>query len=382
MKIVVLGGSGGMGKIAVEDLFHYCKDCEITIVDRHEDKARKHAESFKSSRVKGVGIDVNDTDKLAKILEGNDVAINCVVYYLNLEVMKACLKAGVHYLDLGGLFHMSRKQLELNNQFKSKKLLAVIGCGSTPGITNVMARYCSGFFDKINDIHISFGDADFTKYNQPFVIPYTMHTLFDEFMMQPAVFTKGEIKMVDPMSGKTEIQFPNPVGKLNGFYTLHSELATFPSSFKNKGLKECSFRVTFPKEFMEKIKFLIDMGYASEKEINVCGKMIKPKDFTAMVMNQWLPKEGTKIDDLEYLRVEMIGEKGGKKQKKVLYCMNKNHKDFPAGSYNTGVAPSVMAQMIANGKVKERGVLPPELCIDPKYFFKELKKRGIKILVK
>src|SRR3989338_1373453 len=90
-----------------------------------------------------------------------------------------------------------------------------------------MARYCSGFFDKINDIHISFGDADFTKYNQPFVIPYTMHTLFDEFMMQPAVFTKGEIKMVYPMSGKTEIQFPNPVGKLNGFYTLHSELATF-----------------------------------------------------------------------------------------------------------------------------------------------------------
>lgn len=381
MKFVVLGGTGGMGSIAVTDLFDFCKDCEIVIAARDGKKADEFAKSFKSSRVKSVSVDVSDINKTAELIKGSDCVINCVVYYFNLDIMKACLKAGVPYLDLGGLFHITGKQLKMHQQFKKKGIIGIVGIGATPGITNVLAGYGAKFLDKINEIHISFGDKDYTKYNQPFVLPYTMYTLFDEYMLKPALFTKGKLKFTNPMSGEKILNFPKPVGKVKGFYTIHSELRTFPSSFRKKGLKECTFRVTFEEEFTKQMKFLIDTGFGSDKKILINGHKIKPRDFTAKVMDQWLPKKETKVNDLEFLKVEFKGMKKGKNKHISLYSLAKRNKkyNYPAGSYNTGVPPSIAAQMIAKGQVKETGVLPPELCIDPLIFFKELKKRNIKI---
>ncbi len=380
-RFVVLGGTGGMGSVVVKDLFSTCKDCEIIIAASNEKKAKKYAKSFRNKRIKGVGVDVNNINKTAKILNVADVCINCVVYYLNLNVMRACLKARVHYLDLGGLFHVTKNQLKLDKQFKRNKLIGILGCGSTPGITNVMAAYGAKFFDKINEIHVSFGDADFTKYNQPFVLPYTMYTLFDEFMMKPTLFTKGKLKLVEPMSGNKILEFPKPIGRVEGFYTLHSELATFPTSFRNKGIRECSFRVTFPEEFRKQIKLLIDTGFAYDREMKFNGCEHKPKDITAKIMDYWLPKEKTKINDLEYVRVDIIGKIKGRKRRMILDCLTKSNKkwNIPAGTWDTAVPPSIIAQMIANKQVKERGILPPEKCINPELFFKELKKRNIKI---
>ena len=64
-------------------------------------------------------VDVRDHEALVELLRGADACLNATVYYSNLEVMGACLEAGVHYTDLGGLFHTTRKQLELDEQFKA-----------------------------------------------------------------------------------------------------------------------------------------------------------------------------------------------------------------------------------------------------------------------
>ena len=53
--------------------------------------------------------------------------------------MEVALAAGAHYVDLGGLFHVAREQLGLDERFREAGLLAVLGMGSTPGKTNVMA---------------------------------------------------------------------------------------------------------------------------------------------------------------------------------------------------------------------------------------------------
>ncbi|MBI4154616.1 saccharopine dehydrogenase NADP-binding domain-containing protein [Candidatus Woesearchaeota archaeon] len=372
-RIIILGGYGNIGKVVAKDLFSSCKHCEIVIAGSDKKKAEEYASSFNNKRVKGLGVNVKDINKTAEILKGSDVVINCVIYYLNLHIMKACLKAKANYLDLGGLFHMTKKQLKLHKEFKRNNLIAVLGCGSTPGITNIMAAYGSKFFDKLEEIHISFGDKDFTKYNQPFVLPYTMYTLFDEFMLKPAVLTKRKLKFLKPVTGEKEIEFPKPVGKLKGFLTLHSELATFPSSFN---LKECTFRVTFNEDFKNKIQFLIKAGFASEKDIKINNIKIKPKDFTARIMNQWLPKT-KKINDLEYLKLELKGIKNRKSKNLILYCLTKSKNNIPAGVYNTATPPSIIAQMIYSNKINIKGVLPSEKCINPENFFKELNKRDI-----
>ena len=105
---------------------------------------------------------------------------------------------------------------------------------------------------------------------------------------------------------------------------------------------------------------------------------IKPRDFTAKVMDQWIIKPGTKIDDLEYLRVELIGNK-----KLILDCFAKTNKKYniPAGSYNTGIPPSIISQFIINGKIKFKGVHAPEFIVPEIEFFKELKKRNIYVFL-
>ncbi|MEK6835710.1 MAG: saccharopine dehydrogenase NADP-binding domain-containing protein [Nanoarchaeota archaeon] len=189
-KFVVLGGYGNMGSICVRDLYDSCKDCEIIIAGRDLEKAKKYANSFKDKRVKYAKADVTNVNSTAKLLKNSDVCINCVQYYFNLHVMKACLIAKCNYLDLGGLFHMTRKQLKLHNKFKKINKIAILGCGSTPGITNVLAAYGFSLLKYAKEMHVSFADYDETKYNQPFVLPYTMYTLFDEFTSKPPVLQK------------------------------------------------------------------------------------------------------------------------------------------------------------------------------------------------
>ena len=62
-------------------------------------------------------MDARDRASLARALEGAAVVVNCADYRLNLDVMRGALAAGAHYVDLGGLFHVTKRQLELDDEF-------------------------------------------------------------------------------------------------------------------------------------------------------------------------------------------------------------------------------------------------------------------------
>jgi len=379
MKILVLGGYGEMGKVIATDLFETFKG-KIIIAGRDKEKAKRFAESFKSEKIGWSQADASQPEKLVRALGGCEVVINAAQYNLNLEVMKVALKAGVNYVDLGGLFHMTRKQLKLHERFKATGVTAVIGCGATPGITNIMASYGARFFDKINSINVQFADKDYTKYDMPFVVPYSMRTIFDEFSMKPAVYKNGKFTYVEPLSGAEEIDFPPPVNKAICFYTLHSEVATFPSSFRDNSIKHCSFKGGFERDFVDRVKFLIDVGFTSEIPIRHNNCTIVPRDFTVEMTNKFIPKN-VKVNDIEFLRVEIDGKINRRNKRLVIYCKSVSNKrwNIPAGSWDTGTPPSIVAQMLVHGHITENGVLPPELCINPKMFFRELKKRQINV---
>ncbi|MBI4399401.1 saccharopine dehydrogenase NADP-binding domain-containing protein [Candidatus Micrarchaeota archaeon] len=386
MKFVVLGGTGMMGRIVVKDLFEMSKGSEIIIASNDKEKARSMAEGYKSSRVTGFGINVKEINATSRLLEGSDVALNCVQYYFNLDVMKAALKARTNYLDLGGLFYVTREQLRLHRQFLRNNLIAILGVGSTPGITNVLARYGASMLDEVYEMHVKVGSRDYSRVTNPssFMVPYSMETILDEFTKEPIVYTKGRIRKVKPLSGLEVVNFPKPVNEVTGFYTLHSELATFPSSFRNRGLKEASFRVAFAHDFVEKIKFLVSAGLASSEPVEVGDVRIVPRKVLVKVINE-LPKPIIKrLEDYEFLRVDMKGRKKGKKVRMFVDCLARAKPEWnaAAGDMDTGTPPSIVAQMIADNKIQEKGVLPPELCIEPLSFFKELEKRGMKVSIR
>lgn len=373
MKFVVLGGYGIIGRVVVSDLFKTCKNCEIIVAGRNLKKAQECASSYKSSRVKAAKVDIKNINQTAKLLKDADVAVNCVQYYFNLQIMKACLKAKIDYLDLGGLFHMTKKQLKLHKAFGKIGKTAILGCGATPGITNVLASYGSSTLKKINSIEIVFADIDYTKYDKAFILPYSFHTIVDEYEKKPAVYRNKKLIFVEPGSGIKTYDF-KLFGKQKGFYTLHSELATFPASFKDKGIKNIEFRVTFDEEFNEVIENLIELGFTSNSLIEFGDKKFKVINITSLMMDRLLPKPTTRIKDKEMLRVDF--NKGKLKMDAVI----KSTHNVPAGTYDTGIPCSIIAQMLSENLIKKKGVYPPERVINPVVFFKELKKRGIVVL--
>ena len=112
MKVVVIGGTGGMGRFTVRDLVESPGVKKILCADCRGDEAKKFAASFQDPRIKGDFVDAYEVDKTAKLMKGYDIVINAAQYGTNINVMKACLKEGLHYVDLGGLFHGGNKQIE------------------------------------------------------------------------------------------------------------------------------------------------------------------------------------------------------------------------------------------------------------------------------
>lgn len=371
-KFVVLGGYGIIGRIVVLDLFRTCKDCEIIVAGRDLEKAERLVKKFKSKRIKAKQINLSNKKALVSLLKNSDVCINCVQYYLNLDIMRSCLEAKTNYVDLGGMFHMTKKQLKLNKQFKKINRLAILGCGATPGITNIMVSYGSKFFKKINSVEILFADKDETKYEQKFVLPYSFQTIIDEYTLKPAVFDNGKLKFAQPYSGIKKYSFKKEFGEkykeIEGFYTLHSELATLPKFLENKGIKKIEFRVTFEKSFNEIIKSLIMLGFASKENIETTSK----------IMDRLIINPKTKIKDAEILKTILYG---GNNKKMILETLTNSTLNISGGSYDTGIPCSIASQLIAKkeGILEERGVYAPENVINPEIFFRELKKRGVKI---
>lgn len=369
-----------MGQITIRDLCESAQVSEVLVADLSIERADALKEQLKSKKILTARADIKDTDALSKLLKGFQALINCSPYIFNLQVMEAALNAGCHYLDLGGLFHTTRKQLELNDKFKSQNLLAVLGMGAAPGMTNVMAACAADEMDTVESIDIYAASVDLASSNHPFLPPYALDTILDEYFLSPYVYENGEFKEVTPMSGEQIHDYPHPLGRASSFLTLHSEVATLPLSYKAKGVKRVTYRLGLPTVFHEHCKFLVDLGFGCKESITVDGVELKPrKILQSMIDKHPLPESDP--DDCEVIRVDVSGTKGGRQMLTRLETTVFSHKTWKVscGALDTGVPPSIVAQMILAGEIKERGVLAPESCVPPLKFFEELAKRGMEM---
>ena len=381
MKIVVLGGAGLMGRIAVKDLAASEGPQQVVIADRDMDLAHKVADLLPKgrSKVSIVQTDVTDHDQLVDTLRGADVVLNAVHYYFNLEVMRACLEVGANYTDLGGLFHLTRKQLALHDEFAAAGLTAVLCMGSAPGIPNVQARYGADRLDTVESIRIYDGILPLTGDDVRF--GYAIPTIIDELVMPPVVFRNGEFVEEEPLAGAEDYWFEPPVGLLHCHLSLHSEVATLPVSFKDKGIRECSFKINYwgmSPEAFAKVKLLADLGFAGAEPVEVKGMQVKPRDMLVTLLADYIPPLDAFVqepaDPTRWTKEIVTEIRGTRDGQSLVYRMGTL---TPIGSLPTGVAPSIAAQWLAAGRVPKPGVFPPEVALDPLPFFEELAERGI-----
>jgi saccharopine dehydrogenase (NAD+, L-lysine-forming) len=362
MKIVVLGGAGKMGCIATQDLAGDRRVREVVIADRDLTQARTVAETINSSKVGIQQVDVTDHHALVSVLKGVDACLNATIYYFNLQVMEACLAAGVPYTDMGGLFHTTRKQLELSDRFAEAGLSAVLGMGSAPGVPNVQARYAAARLDATEYIHIYDGikppppdDVRFT---------YAVPTIVDELTLAPMVYRDGEFVACEPLSEFEDYWFSPPIGLLPMHLSLHSEVATLPITFKAKGVKDCFFKINYwgmAKETVEKIRVLADFGFAGRDPVEVKGQQVVPRDLLVALMSKYVPPiteflappKNQPPDWTKEIVTEVRGMKDGRVVTYRLGTLTCK------GALPTGVAPARAA------------------IWEPESFFKELEEREI-----
>ncbi|MFJ7684760.1 saccharopine dehydrogenase family protein [Peribacillus butanolivorans] len=379
MKIIVIGGAGIQALGTIYDLLENDEVTEVMVADILIEKAEERAKQIGDPRLTAKQINVLNEEETANVIKGFDVIINSGPAFLCPNVTRAALKAGVNYVDLGAWPKETAEQLELTEEFEANGITAVLGMGSGPGISNMMALAGVEQLDTVSDIDITIAMKDFTEYTSPLVTPYMLDTIIDEYTLNPVIVKDGEITKIDPLISRP-VEFKEPIGLANPVYTIHPEPVTLYDSFKDQGCKNTTFSIALPKEFHEKVEFLVQLGFGSKEPINMGGVEVSPRQALLTVVNQLIQPKVDK-DQYSVTRVDVTGEKNGRKEKVVVevYVGSEKKWNIPAGALKTSVPPSIVAQMLAKGQVKRKGVYPPEKCIETAAFFKELALRGMEV---
>jgi lysine 6-dehydrogenase len=336
--------------------------------------------------------------------------------------MEACADAQAHYVDLGGLFHMTRRQLALHDRFVAAGVTAVVGMGGSPGTTNVLAALAARDLEVVEEVEIRLGVADFAPSAAPVPVPYAISTILDEFAVPAMAFRDGRLTQVPAMSEQEELDFPPPVGRVRVGHTLHSELATLPLHFADRGIRSVSFKVGFPADFMDKLALLTALGLADTTPVELPGGRVVPRELLvhAITTTATTPGPEAAPDDAEAIWVRVRGRRAGPSGDPALAPRDlpdppghplgvpRTPPDPPghpsgvsrtppverlaelvvrphlgwqagAGQLDTGVPPSIVAQFLATKVIERPGVLAPEDAVPPEPYLAELAARTMEV---
>jgi saccharopine dehydrogenase (NAD+, L-lysine-forming) len=362
-----------MGRIVARDLAETAPGgSRVIVADADPDVAAGVARSLPRRRgivLRSARVDAADPRRVAALLRRVSAfaIINATHHRFNIVVMEGALAAGAHYCDLGGLFHQTRRQLRRHAAWTRADRLALVGIGAAPGIVNVLARSAADTMEAVREIHVAVAGIDRTRGRpvSPFGVSYSVRTLFEEASEPAAVFTGGRLRFEPPMSGARDVRFPPPVGRQAPVLTLHSEVATLPRTYRVKGIRECSFRIAFPHQTVERLAFLREAGLLSSEVAEAIQRAGPP------------PWRGSP-DEYEILRVVIRGRRNRAALEETVDCHVRGNRAWRAGiDIDTGCPPSIAMQMLARGEITARGVVAPELAIPAEPFFRELQRRGM-----
>lgn len=384
MRIVVLGGAGIIGRAIGRDLASDRLVRELVIADLDLEGAQKAAASFGRPGVTAIRVDVTDHAALVRLLEGAGAVVNAVQYSFNLAVMAACLDARVPYIDLGGLFHTTRRQLELDGRFKSAGILAVLGLGSCPGIANVQARVLADTFETVDSIRIYNGATP--DQGDSLAWAYSIETIFDEITLPAMVFREGEFKDAPALSEEEVYRFQEPIGASKVHLSLHSEVATLPLTYASKKIQECFFKISFfgySETALRQLQFLAQLGLASTEKVAVRGHEVRPRDVLVEVLKRSPRSERTRSIGFKDIVTEVRGKRDGVDVSGKVETTAYPHQEWgiSGGTLLVASPPAIVARWLAQGKVKATGVLPPERAVEAGPFFRDLESRGARTTV-
>src|SRR6266581_2785811 len=185
---------------------------------------------------------------------------------------RAAIQARVSYLDLGGLFNTPR-QLQLDEAARQAGVTLCLGCGATPGVTNLMVRRAADQMDRVEEVFIAF--ASFRSIAPS---PGLLDTVLDEFSpgSQRFFWQEGQFVEVPLFSGTRRVRFAEPVGEIETYYVPHSETHTI-HRFLGKGVRRVDVRGTWRPEIMRALRTFANLGLTGETTVDLDGQTISTR---------------------------------------------------------------------------------------------------------
>jgi len=392
MSNLLIIGAGGVGRVAAFKAAmnnHIFKN--IVLASRTKSKCDTIAKDIKERlgvNIQTAEIDAMDVDATAKLIKdtNSEIVLNVALPYQDLAIMDACLKAGAHYVDTANYEHPDEAKFEYklqwakDEEFKKANLMALLGSGFDPGVTNVFTAYAANLLDEIEYLDIL--DCNAGDHGYPFATNFNPEINIREITQKGKYYENGEWKEIEPMSVKFDWEYPG-VGKYPSYLLYHEELESLTKNFPS--IKRARFFMTFSDKYLWHLRALQNVGMTSIEPIKICDDCeISPMEFLKKVLPD--PASlGPRTKGQTHIGVVATGYKNGKKKRYYIYNICDHQCAFrevgaQCVSYTTGVPAMIGAKMIATKEWFEKGVKNMEE-FDPMPFLYELNKNGLPYFV-
>ncbi|MBR4885285.1 MAG: saccharopine dehydrogenase family protein [Lentisphaeria bacterium] len=384
-KRVLIIGAGGVGSVVAHKCAQTTEFQDICIACRNEERAKKLAAQLPRP-VQTASVDADDVPALVKLLKSfkPDVVINVALPYQDLHIMDACLEAGVNYVDTANYEPPETAHFEYSWQwayqerFKEKGLMALLGSGFDPGVSNVYCAWAKKkHFDTIEQIDII--DANAGDNGQPFATNFNPEINIREVSAPGRYWENGEWITTKPLEIKRTYNFPT-IGDKNIYLMYHEELESLTKNFAKYGVKRARFWMTFSDNYLNHLNVLKNVGMTRIDPVMYEGKEIIPLQF----LKKLLPDPATLgplTKGKTCIGCVIQGTKDGKPRTYYIYNLCDHQEAYrevqsQAISYTTGVPAMIGALLVATGVWKGAGVFNME-DFDPAPFMEKLTEYGL-----
>jgi len=386
-KILIIG-AGGVGSVVA----HKCAQVpevfeDIILASRTLEKCEKVRDSVRERTGRTIEIaqvDADNVEETAALIRriNPGLVANLALPYQDLSIMEACLAAGADYLDTANYEPPDEArfsyqwQWPYHDRFKEKGLMALLGSGFDPGVTNVFCAYAQKhLFDEIHYVDIL--DANGGDHGHPFATNFNPEINIREVTAKGRYWEEGRWVETEPLSVKWEFDFP-AIGLRNAYLMYHEELESLVKHLK--GLKRIRFWMTFSDNYLKHLEVLQNLGLTSIEPVEYEGKSIVPLKF----LKSLLPDPaslGPHTKGKTCIGCIIEGIKDGHPRKVYIYNICDHEACYrevgsQAISYTTGVPAMIGSMLMLTGVWRGEGVFNMEE-LDPDPFMEKLNLHGL-----
>ncbi|TVR68972.1 MAG: saccharopine dehydrogenase family protein [Spirochaetaceae bacterium] len=389
MAKVLIIGAGGVGQVVA----HACAGVpevfgEIVLASRTLAKCEAIAADVRRRTGREISLRQVDADRVPEVVEllratKPDLVINVALPYQDLSIMDACLERGVHYLDTANYEPPDTARFEYSWQwayrerFEKRGLMALLGSGFDPGVTNVFTAWIAKHaLDELHTLDIV--DVNGGDHGKPFATNFNPEINIREVTAPCRHWEEGAFRETPAMSLRSPFVCPEDVGKYTIYRMYHEELESLTRNFPH--LRRAQFWMSFSENYLKHLEVLQNTGMTGIDPVPFQGMEIVPLQFLKAVLPE--PSSlGGNTHGKTCIGVIARGMREGKERRVYVYNICDHQEAYrrvgsQAISYTTGVPAMIGALMMLQGEWMKPGVWNLEE-FDPDPFMAALNVHGL-----